>query len=536
MTPGTRVGRYEIVGEIGRGAMGAVWRARDPKLGREVAIKTIAAAAASGQDREEVAERFEREARVAARLTHPGVVAVYDAGHEGDSLYLVMELVDGDSLAHRLARGDFPGAVEALEIAAQAADALASAHEAGVIHRDIKPANLLLTRDGRVKVSDFGVAKAIGEQTDLTRTGMMVGSPAYMAPEQVKGMQLDGRSDLFSLGVVLFEMVCGRKPFPADTVTALVYQILHADPLGDADVTASLHADLAMFLRQVLAKDREERVSDARTFATRARSLAAALRAGSGAVETAPTALLARTAPAKVAAPASRAASRTASGTVPQPAPARPSGLLWLALTAIAVAVTFGIVLLTRKPAPPEAGRGADPQPLVAQPLAQPAAPATVVAAAAPAPEPEPEPPAPVVETKPVPPPTVVAPRVAAATAPPVAIAPAPEPAPEPAAPAVAPPEPPPPPPIAAVFETRRAAEFHVDPEDALVAIDGRPIGTADDWDDMGGGKQWVFTAPGEHLVELSLAGYRTAWIRIVVKPDAKRDVVDIDTDLEEIE
>lgn len=530
------MGRYEIVGEIGRGAMGAVWRARDPKLGREVAIKTIAAAAASGQDREEVAGRFEREARVAARLTHPGVVAVYDAGHEGDDLYLVMELVDGDSLAHRLARGDFPAAAEALEIAAQAADALASAHEAGVIHRDIKPANLLLTRDGRVKVSDFGVAKAIGEQTDLTRTGMMVGSPAYMAPEQVKGMQLDGRSDLFSLGVVLFEMVCGRKPFPADTVTALVYQILHADPLGDADVTASLNADLSMFLRQVLAKDREERIPDARTFAARARSLAAALRAGSGAVETAPTALLARTAPAKAAAPAPRAASAT----VPRPAAARPSGLLWLALTAIAVAVTFGIVLLARKPAPPEAGRGADPQPLVAQPLTQPPAPATVVPAtvAAPAPEPTPEPerPAPAEEPKPVPPPTVVAPRVAAATAPPVVVEPAPEPAPEPAVPAVAAPAPPPPPPIAAVFETRRAAEFHVDPEDALVTIDGRPIGKADDWDDMGGGKQWVFTAPGEHLVELSLAGYRTAWIKIVVKPDAKRDVVDIDTDLEEIE
>jgi hypothetical protein len=248
--------------------------------------------------------------------------------------------------------------------------------------------------------------------------------------------------------------------------------------------------------------------------------------------------LLARTTPAKAAAPAVRAASRTASGTVPRPAAARPSALLWLALTAIAVAVTFGIVLLTRKPAPPEAGRGADPQPLVAQPLTQPPAPATAGAATVPTPAPEPAPeperPAPAEEPKPVPPPTVVAPRVATATAPPVVVEPAPEP--EPAAPAVIEPAPPPPPPIAAVFETRRAAEFHVDPEDALVTIDGRPIGKADDWDDMGGGKQWVFTSPGEHLVELSLAGYRTAWIRIVVRPDAKRDVVDIDTDLEEIE
>jgi serine/threonine-protein kinase len=513
--------------------MGAVWRARDPKLGREVAIKTIAAAAASGQDREEVAGRFEREARVAARLTHPGVVAVYDAGHDGDELFLVMELVDGDSLAHRLSRGDFPAPADALEIAAQAADALASAHEAGVIHRDIKPANLLLTRDGRVKVSDFGVAKAIGEQTDLTRTGMMVGSPAYMAPEQVKGMPLDGRSDLFSLGVVLFEMVCGRKPFPADTVTALVYQILHADPLGDADVTAALHAEVSTFLRQVLAKDREERIPDARTFAARARALAAALRAGAGAVETAPTALLARTAPAGTL----PAAARAASATVPQPAAAKGGAGLWLALTAIAVAATFGIVLLSRKPAPPEAGRSEAPQPLVAQPLAQPPAPRPEVVATAPVPEPEPAAePAPVETERPVPPPTVVAPKVAAATAPPVALAePAPAADPEPEPTAIAEPAPPPPP-ITAVFETRRAAEFHVDPEDALITIDGRPIGKADDWDDMGGGKQWVFTAPGEHLVELSLSGYRTAWIKIVVRPDAKSDVADVDTDLEEIE
>ncbi|MBZ0102646.1 MAG: serine/threonine protein kinase, partial [Thermoanaerobaculia bacterium] len=280
MRPGTQVGRYEIVGEIGRGAMGAVWRARDPKLGREVAIKTIAAAMSGGDDRAEISARFEREARVAAQLAHPNIVGIYDAGTEGDSLFLVMELVEGETLGHRLATGRFPAAGEALEIAAQAADALSCAHEAGVIHRDIKPANLLIGRDGRVKVSDFGVAKAVSERTELTRTGMMVGSPAYMAPEQIKGMQLDGRSDLFSLGVVLFEMLCGRKPFPADTVTTLVYQILHEDPFEDAGVATSLGGELAEFLRQVLAKDREARLADARTFARRARELAGRLADG----------------------------------------------------------------------------------------------------------------------------------------------------------------------------------------------------------------------------------------------------------------
>ncbi|HSM13634.1 MAG TPA: serine/threonine-protein kinase, partial [Thermoanaerobaculia bacterium] len=301
MVPGmpATVGRYRIQSEIGRGAMGAVYRAEDPRLGRTVAVKMISSSVASGIDPEEIAARFEREARVAARLQHPNVVAVYDVGSEGDQLYLVMELVEGDSLAHRLARGDFPSAAEALSIAAEAADALAAAHEAGVIHRDVKPANLLLTRNGRVKVSDFGVAKAIGEQTDLTRTGMMVGSPAYMAPEQVKGMALDGRSDLFSLGVVLFEMLLRRKPFPADTVTTLVYQILHEDPLEDVALTSAIGPGAAELLRWALAKDREARIPDARTFSARARQLASA---PPRAAETAPTELLA--APPRVATPA----------------------------------------------------------------------------------------------------------------------------------------------------------------------------------------------------------------------------------------
>ncbi|KAB2968156.1 MAG: serine/threonine protein kinase, partial [Thermoanaerobaculia bacterium] len=292
-SPPESVGRYRILSEVGRGAMGTVYRAEDPRLGRVVAVKMIAAAAAAGHDRAEAVARFEREARVAARLLHPNVVAIHDVGAEADSLYLVMELVEGESLALRLARGEFPAPERALEIAAQAADALAAAHEAGVVHRDIKPANLLVDRLGRVKVSDFGVAKAVGEKTDLTRTGMMVGSPAYMAPEQVKGMPLDGRCDLFSLGVVLFEMLLHRKPFPADTVTTLVYQILHEDPLEKPSTTSTISDELALFLRWTLAKDREQRIPDARTFAARARQLASS-GALAGAAQTAPTELLAR--------------------------------------------------------------------------------------------------------------------------------------------------------------------------------------------------------------------------------------------------
>ena len=520
------VGRYQIRGEIGRGAMGAVYRAHDPKLGREVAVKLIASAVASGEDRSEVAARFEREARVAAQLHHPNVVSVYDAGSEDGTLYLVMELVDGDTLSHRLTAGDFPATAEALDIAAQAADALAAAHEAGVIHRDIKPGNLLLGRGGRVKVSDFGVAKAIGEKTDLTRTGMMVGSPAYMAPEQVKGMPLDGRSDLFSLGVVLYEMVVRRKPFPADTVTALVYQILHEDPLQEVSASG-LSRELSDFLRWTLAKDREARIPDARTFAARARALAAG--DATTAAATAPTKLMpqapTRTAPAAVAPPAAPAAiSTTAHAPVRGGRPG-----LWLAA---GFALAIGLVAalwLSRAPKAPEVGRTTAEEPArVALPLAQPEAPPPVVATA-PAPEPEKEGPAP-------------APKPAPVVAVPVAVAPTPAVAPPPVEPAPAAiepapaPAPAPEPSWAGVFSTRRAAEFHVDPEDAHVSVDGRPIGVADDWDGVGGGKSYAFATPGEYRIELSLSGYRTAWVKVVVAPDAREDVVDIDTELAEIE
>jgi serine/threonine-protein kinase len=518
------VGRYRILGEVGRGAMGAVYRAEDPKLGRVVAVKMIAAAAADGDDRGEIAARFEREARVAARLHHPNVVAIHDVGSEGDSLYLVMELVEGESLAHRLARGDFPAPERALEIAAQAADALAAAHEAGIVHRDVKPANLLIDRHGRVKVSDFGVAKAVGERTELTRTGMMVGSPAYMAPEQVKGMPLDGRSDLFSLGVVLFEMLLRRKPFPADTVTTLVYQILHEDPLEDAGTTASISTELALFLRWTLAKDREARIPDARTFAARARQLAAG-GALAGPVETAPTALLSRSAAAPASVPA------PAPGTPPA-APARARTGLWMALGAAAVlalAVAVAIGLMSRAPAAPDVGRAEPVAAFTAAPLPQPAAPAAAPVAPQPAPKPEPEAaPEPLLPDAPAAKPAV--PVLGATAAPAAPPEPEPEPEPEPA------PAPAPAPTFAAVFETRRAAEFHVDPEDALVTVDGSPIGVADDWDDVGGGQQYVFPGPGDYVVQLSLAGYRTAWIKIVVRPSAKRDVADVDTSLDEIE
>jgi len=469
------------------------------------------------EERDEVAARFQREARVAARLHHPNVVGVYDAGREGEDLYLVMELVDGETLAARLQRGEFPTTAQALDIAAQAADALAEAHAAGVVHRDIKPANLLIRRDGRVKVSDFGVAKAIGDTTELTRTGMMVGSPAYMAPEQVKGIPLDGRSDLFSLGVVLYEMLLRRKPFPADTVTSLVYQILHEDPLSDVSIATSISHDLSDFLRWVLAKDREERIPDAATFAAKARALAAQPAGAAG--ETAPTALLSRTATAKTAKTPVRAPA-AAAGDAKAAAPAAGGGGsrtgLWVGLAA-AVAALLGILAWTlSSPSAPDVGAPTPEPTLVAQALIQPEGGATPAPTAPPEPTPT---------AAPTPKPTPK-PKATATPTPTPTPAPTPEPTPE-ATPSIV---------FSGVFETRRAAEFHVSPEETLVSVNGRLIGIADDWDGMGGGKKYVFNGSGPQLIKLELKGYRTAWVKITVTPDAKEDTVDVDTELEELD
>lgn len=545
MTPPGNIGRYRLLGEIGRGAMGAVYRARDPQLERDVAVKLISLAYAAGHgDPKEAAARFAREARVAARLQHPNVVAIYDFGEEGDQLYLVMELVEGETLAQRLARGDFPGTTAALDIVAQTADALAAAHLAGVIHRDIKPGNLLLRRTGTLKVSDFGVAKAVGESTELTRTGMMVGSPAYMAPEQVQGMELDGRSDLFSLGVVLYEMLMHRKPFPADTLTTLVYQILHQDPFESETVAGRLHPDLIDLLRWALAKERDVRIPDAVTFAARARALAQQFSRAATSSPTAPARAFAAPPagdpPPMPLPPASYATSaptaivrrpRADGGTWKRWLPWAGAGLLLAALVA---------GLLLRQPAPPpDLARPADAA--GATPSTAPAAPPTAAANPAPAGQPigAEQAPAPLagqrVEQSP---PPAVHPQPAPATpAPEPAVAPPAAVAAEPESPAVEPaPAAEPPPPIAAVFQCRRGAEFKVDPEEVLVTVDGQLLGEADDWDGAGGGKTYYFDGPGDHLVKLSLQGYRTVWVKVVVTPAAKREVVNVDTELEEIE
>jgi serine/threonine-protein kinase len=539
------IGRYRITGELGRGGMGVVYRAVDPQLDRPVAVKRISLEGSEQISAQEMETRFLREARLAARLHHSAVATVFDAGRDGDALFLVMELVEGESLQRRLARGVFPSAQESLELAAQVADALAAAHQSGIIHRDVKPANILLTRNGAVKVSDFGVAKAIGDATELTRSGTVLGSPAYMAPEQIQGQGIDTRADIFSLGVVLYEMLLHRRPFPADTVTTLIYQILHQDPLDDPLALRALGTDLAVFLRQSLAKNPAERLADAAAFARRARELGARMTAGEQVATGATVRLPGREVPAAATLPLidSRAG-----------APLRGRAPLWIGLVvgALGAAVLGGAYFLLRSPPAPEIGR-------VEAPITRPAAPAprpvetppaatpAVVASPPAIVEPEPDSvvtpadrlgearvnPVATRPSAPAPAPAVVpsAPvdqQPAAAPAPaPAPVAEPPVPSPVPAAPALK---------VSQVFHASKGAQFNVSPEEAIVTVNGRRLGTADDWDGKGGGKTYQFPGPGTYDVLLTLDGYEPARIQVVVSADAEDDVADVDTELQERE
>lgn len=274
------IDRYRLLGELGRGGMGVVYRAEDPQLGRQVAVKVILFPAQADEEiRAQLEARFEREARSAAGLRHPGIITVFDFGRDGDYLFLVMELVKGPSLAERLRGGPRPGRSESFEIAARVAESLAVAHAGGVVHRDVTPRNILLADDGRVVVTDFGLARSLGEETvELTHSGMLVGSPRFMAPELVRSQVFDGRADLFSLGVVLHLMLTGQPPFRAPDITALLYQIVHQDPYDDTELCRSLGPATVAFLERCLAKAPSERIHSAEDFARRARQMAAVAR------------------------------------------------------------------------------------------------------------------------------------------------------------------------------------------------------------------------------------------------------------------
>jgi len=260
---GDQLGRYLILKRLGAGAMGEVYLAEDPQIGRHVALKTVRVEDGRVKELEERKQRLLREARAAGRLLHPNIIALFDAGEDQGILYLAFEFVEGQDLADRAADGPPLTLGEALSIVRQAAEGLDYAHRQGVVHRDIKPSNLMLTPDGRVKIADFGIARVADQTSDLTMTGSVVGSPHYMSPEQIRGEALDGRTDIFSLGVLLYEILCRRRPFEGETLTTLVYQILNQDPAPVATRRPDLAPRLQQLAARMLAKDRDQRFASA---------------------------------------------------------------------------------------------------------------------------------------------------------------------------------------------------------------------------------------------------------------------------------
>jgi eukaryotic-like serine/threonine-protein kinase len=254
-------GRYRLRHQIAKGGMAEVWEAGDDVLGRSVAVKVLLPELAADPS---FIERFRREAIAAARLAHPSVVATYDTGVDGDLAFIVMELVEGRTLGDVLSeRGPLP-AHEATTLAAQVAGALHYAHEAGIVHRDVKPANILLCPDGRVKVADFGIAKAAvadaaSADWDLTGTGMVVGTAKYLSPEQFEGKEVDRRTDVYALGVVLYEMLCGRPPFTGGSDMAIGIQHVDKKPLSPRQVRAGIPRPLEAVVMRAMAKSPDQR-------------------------------------------------------------------------------------------------------------------------------------------------------------------------------------------------------------------------------------------------------------------------------------
>jgi serine/threonine protein kinase len=249
-----KAGRYDLREELGRGAMGVVYHGFDPTIGRDVAVKTLRLSeAGTGLSREELIGRFQTEARAAGLLTHPNIVVVFDAGEEEGLFYITMEFVEGRSLQSLIdAQQRFPVS-RVLKLMEQVCSALDFAHQHNVVHRDIKPANLMLTSDDVVKITDFGTAKIL--QFGTAQTAHVMGTPSYMSPEQVKGKPVDGRSDIFSLGVILYELMTGEKPFPGQNITTVIYKIINEEPIPPRSLDSSIHPGLSAVISRALSKD-----------------------------------------------------------------------------------------------------------------------------------------------------------------------------------------------------------------------------------------------------------------------------------------
>ncbi len=544
MTP-ERIGRYEIIRVLGKGAMGLVYLARDPQIERELALKTIRFDQAEGSfDPAEAKARFLKEARISGRLQHPHIVTIFDVGEDGGLLYLAMEYVPGGSLSQRLTDPDSLSLNDRIRIVAEVAEALGHAHEKGVLHRDVKPANILLTPHLDAKVTDFGIGKLLTGDSDLTSTGQMVGSPAYMSPEQIKGEKLDARTDIFSLGVVLYQALTLRKPFPADTLTTLVYQILHEEPPDPSQIRVDLSPEFSPIVKKCLAKKREDRYTTARELAQDLRAaLGEAPVARTGSVDasraaardaeqpTQPSPAIDAESPTltpgrRMAEAARQAAAAAAAAAAAKKKPFR-LGPVLVVVGGVAVLAAVG-VLLSRLASPREGVKleeGPSPSPAAVVPLSgavsppSPAAAPSPLAAETPAAEPSPShggrkpaKPKPTVPQAPTPLPANRATPIVVATAPPT---------------------PTQPPKAEATYAVKRIVKLNVSPIQARVFLDGKYIGICDDWDGAGGGALLFFHGSEKHRVRFAYPGYRDLVVDLDVRPDARDDKVEVELDME---
>ena len=269
-----KIGKYKIIGELGKGAMGIVYKGVDPDINREVAIKLIRFDMVSEDaEKEDAARRFIREAQSAGNLEHPNIVTIYEVGREDNQTFIVMQCVDGESLKQAISAGKKFSPVEVVDLMTCLCDALELAHQNKIVHRDIKPGNILLDKQGRPYLVDFGVARM--EMSTMTQSGTIVGTPSYMSPEQIQGIRVDARADIFSLGVIIYEMLTGKRPFEGDHITTIVYKIMNEEPTNIREMKRDLPEGFEQVIKKALEKDANKRYQSCKELAADLKNIGA---------------------------------------------------------------------------------------------------------------------------------------------------------------------------------------------------------------------------------------------------------------------
>jgi serine/threonine protein kinase len=269
-----KIGKYKITGELGKGAMGIVYRAIDPDINRDVAIKLIRFDMVSeDSEKEDAARRFIREAQSAGNLAHPNIITIYEVGREDNQTFIVMQCVDGESLKQAISSGRKFSPLEVVDLMMCLCDALEFAHQNKIVHRDIKPGNILLDKQGRPYLVDFGVARM--EMSTMTQSGTIVGTPSYMSPEQIQGIRVDARADIFSLGVIIYEMLTGKRPFEGDHITTIVYKIMNEEPTNIREMKRDLPEGFEQIIKKALEKDPNKRYQSCKELAADLKNIGA---------------------------------------------------------------------------------------------------------------------------------------------------------------------------------------------------------------------------------------------------------------------